>query len=144
MVIQDKVLKRFDLVIYPIDFVVAIGDVEEDVNAEYAPNQPEANWIGMPGEGTAGRTYNIHNKKDNKICVMVWFPTLKDCTGPIICHEAGHAALEVFNYIGATINPEEDQECFCYLLGTLFRMTNGSCKELKEYMEQEKSKSEEE
>lgn len=141
MVLSEKgILKQFNLVIYPIDFVVVIGDLEEGVNEEYAPNEPEASWIGKPGKDTAGRTYNVHCKEDNQQCVMIWFPSLEQCTGPIICHEVGHVALEIFDYIGATINPEEDQECFCYLLGTLFRMTNGTCSELKEYKSKSKKK----
>lgn len=141
MVLNEKgILRRFSLVIYPVDFVVAIGEVEEEVNKHFLPNNEKTNWIGQPIEGNAGSTYCIHDKKSNQLCVMVWVRNLDECRGSVFAHECGHATLEIFNYIGATINPEEDQECFCYLLGTLFRLLNGAFYELRDFEPQNKSK----
>jgi hypothetical protein len=134
MVLNEKgILKRFNLVVYPIDFVVAIGKVEEEVNKYFSPNNEAANWIVTPSDGTAGSTYCVHDKEDNQLCVMVWIRNLDECKGSTFAHECGHGALEIFNYIGATINPDEEQECFCYLLGTLFRLLNGAFYEYRDY-----------
>ena len=141
MVLNEKgILKRFNLVIYPIDFVVAIGEVEKEVNNSFAPNVEHAIWIAGPKEDAGGTTYCVHDKKNSQKCVLVWIRNLEECRGSVFAHECGHAALEIFNYIGATINPEEDQECFCYLLGTLFRLLNGAFYELRDYKPKAKKK----
>ena len=141
MILNEKgIVKEFELVIYPIHFVAVIGEVDEDeINKAYAPNNEMANWIGCPQEGAAASTYCVHRKDDNQQCVMIWIPKLENCTGSYMAHESGHAALEIFKYIGATINPEEDQECFCYLLGTVFRLLNGAFYELKEFKPKSKT-----
>ena len=142
MILNEKgILKEFELVIYPIHFVAVIGGVdEEELNKEYAPNNEKANWIGSPIGSSAASTYCVHRKDDMQECVMIWIPSLDNCTGSYMAHESGHATLEIFNYIGATINPDEDQECFCYLLGTIFRMLNGAFYELKDYKKTTKKK----
>ena len=142
MVLNEKgIIKEFELVIYPLHFVAVIGDVdEEELNKEYAPNYEKANWLGRPTGSTAASTYCVHRKDDMQECVMIWIPSLDNCTGSYMAHEAGHATLEIFNYIHATINPEEDQECFCYLLGTIFRLLNGAFYELKDFKKTTKKK----
>ena len=137
---EKGILKQFSLVVYPIDVVVAIGDIEEEVNEVYAPNNEKANWIGKPLESSSGSTYLVHTKEDNQLCVMVWIRNFDECKGSVFAHEAGHVSLEVFNYVGATINPEEEQECFCYLLGTVFRLINGAFYEWKELLEKKDKK----
>ena len=133
---KDGILKRFSLVVYPIDIVVAIGDVEEEVNNHFAPNDEDANWIEGPKPPSAAKTYNIHGNEDGMECIMIWLPDKESCTGSYFCHEVGHAALEVFKYIEALVD-YENQEPFCYLLQTIFRFVNGAFYEWKEFLEKE-------
>ena len=58
MVLNEKgIIKEFELVVYPINFVVVIGDMETEVNKDYATNEEDGNWISGPPPGVAGRTY---------------------------------------------------------------------------------------
>ncbi len=135
---ETGILRRFNLVIYPIDFVVAIGDVETDVNNYFAPNDENANWLIAPGKGVPGSTYLVHTE-DKQLCVMVWIRSLDDCRGSVFAHECGHAALEIFRYVGAKAD-FDNQEPYCYLLGNLFRLLNGAFYELRDYKPKNKSK----
>lgn len=133
MVLNEKgIIKEFDLVIYPINFIVVIGDMEKEINKDYSPNDDRCNWIGKPSEGTAGRTYLIHNSDTNQIEVMIWVPSIEECKGSVFAHECSHAAMEIFNYIGASVDLE-NQEPFAYLLGNLFRLLNGAFYEFRDY-----------
>ena len=133
MVLNEKgIIKQFSLVVYPIDIVAVIGDMEQEVNKIYAPDDPDCNYIGAPPLSVDVRTYNVHNKKTMRMCILLWSPTKEHCTGHSICHDSGHAALEVFKYIGGIID-YEDQEPFCYLLGAIYRLFTGAYNEYKSY-----------
>ena len=133
MTLNNKgIIKEFELVIYPINFIVVIGDMEEELNHGYAPNEESCNWISGPSEETAGRTYLIHDSDTNQMSVMVWIRNLDECKGSVFAHECSHAAMEIFNYIGATVDLE-NQEPFAYLIGNLFRLLNGAFYELRDY-----------
>ena len=133
MVLNEKgIIKEFELVVYPINFVVVIGDMETEVNKDYATNEEDGNWISGPPPGVAGRTYVIHDTDTNQLEVMIWIPSLEECKGSIFAHESCHAAMEIFNYIGATVDLE-NQEPFAYLTGNLFRLLNGAFYEFKDY-----------
>lgn len=128
------IIREHTLIIYPITFTVVVGCSEEQVNKYFTPKQP-ANWIAKPIEPALASTYIVQNKKTKNATILIWISTLNNCKGSVLCHECGHAALEIFNYIGATINPDEEQECFCYLLGNLFRFANITMYDYKELIQ---------
>lgn len=133
MVLNEKgILRQFSLVVYPIDFVVAIGDMEDEINKRYIPRDKQYDWLSPPSEEVAEAVYNVEEKETGLYCLMIWIPKIDDCKGSYFCHESGHLAIEIFKYIGAHID-YDDQEPFCYLLGTIFRLINGAFYELKDY-----------
>lgn len=133
MVLNEKgILRQFSLVVYPIDLVVAIGDMEDEINKRYIPRDKQYDWLSPPPEEVAEAAYNVEEKETGLYCLMIWIPKIDDCKGSYFCHESGHLAIEIFKYIGAHID-YDDQEPFCYLLGTIFRLINGAFYELKDY-----------
>lgn len=138
MTLNSKgILQEFDLVIYPVSLVVAIGDMEKEINAKYKPYEEEYNYLSHTDNPAA--TYHIRDKKTNDCACMVWFPKIEEVLVSYMAHEAGHVAMEIFKYIGARVN-YDDQEPFCYLLGTVTRLTNKSYYTLKEYLDKQKEK----
>ena len=133
MVLNEKgILRQFSLVVYPIDLVVAIGDMDNEINKRYIPRDKQYDWLSPPPEEVAEAVYNVEEKETGLYCLMIWIPKIDDCKGSYFCHESGHLAIEIFKYIGAHID-YDDQEPFCYLLGTIFRLINGAFYELKDY-----------
>lgn len=133
MVLNEKgILRQFSLVVYPIDLVVAIGDMEDEINKRYIPRDKQYDWLSPPPEEVAEAVYNVEEKETGLYCLMIWIPKIDDCKGSYFCHESGHLAIEIFKYIGAHID-YDNQEPFCYLLGTIFRLINGAFYELKDY-----------
>lgn len=140
MILNEKgIIKEFDLVIYPVNFTVVIGNMEDEVNNEYAPNEDGSNWINGPSPDCAGRTYLIHDSSTNQIGVLIWITSYEECKGSVFAHECSHAAMEIFNYIGASVDLE-NQEPFAYLLGSLFRLLNGAFYEYRDYLEKKDNK----
>ena len=127
--IQNKkgILQQFGLVIYPIDFVVVIGDMVKEVNENYKPYDEKYNYIAAPD--STGTTYNVKSRKDDIPCIMVWIGKKEEFTTSIVSHECCHAAMEIWKYIHSDISLE-NQEPFCYLLGNLVRLAVGLFYEL--------------
>lgn len=140
MVLNERgILKQFSLVVYPIDIVVAIGDVEEEVNKHYIPKDSEYDYLAAPSNDVPAAVFMVEERETGAYCLMIWVPKTADCKGSYFCHESGHVALEIFKYIGAHID-YEDQEPFCYLLGTVFRLINGAFYEWKDYKPKKQKK----
>lgn len=59
---------------------------------------------------------NAHDDVNDKGGVFIRFSSKKFMTAKNISHEACHAAMEVFNYIDAGVDLN-NQETFCYLVG---------------------------
>ena len=114
------ILEQYSLTVYPLDIVVVIGDMQEEVNEYYVPTEAEYALIGKPEGGASASTYVVRGKERGELCVLIWFLTADDCRNSVLCHEAGHATFELFRYVGAKLS-FEDQEPFCYLLGTIAR-----------------------
>lgn len=125
---KNGILKEYDLVTWPINLVVAIGDMEKEINQKYAPQDEKYDWIGEPC-ATGATTYNVYSKNEKHMCSLVWFPKKENCVGSIIAHEAGHVAMEIFHYTGSFIH-YDNQEPFCYLLGNIARLIIGTLYEL--------------
>lgn len=125
MVLNEKgILQQFNLVIYPIDYVVVIGDMEKEINKLYQPyeNGYEDAYIAPPSK--AGATYRVKERSTGIPCIMVWIGKKEEFTSSIICHECGHALLELWLYIGSEVSLT-NQEPFCYTLGNLVRLAVG-------------------
>lgn len=123
MILNKKgILKQFGLVIYPVDYVVVIGELEDEVNKYYTPYEDDYNYIAPPK--STGCTYRVKEKSTGVPCIMVWFNKLEECTSSIVTHEVCHAAMEIFTYVGTKPNPD-DQEPYCYLAGNLARLAVG-------------------
>lgn len=71
---------------------------------------------------------NAHDNKNNKGGLFIRFANKKAMTAENITHESTHAALEVFDYIEARID-YNNQEPFCYLVGYIARC----CEQVKNY-----------
>ena len=134
MVLNEKgIIKQFDLVIYPLDFVVVIGaDLVDEVDKEYKPFESKYSGFNPPCKETPAATFNVIQKVTEKPCIMVWFNSLEDCKGSHFCHEVIHSALEIFKFIGAEVDVD-NQEPFAYLSGNLFRLLNGAFYEFRDY-----------
>lgn len=123
MVLNKKgIIQQFGLVVYPVDFVVVIGDMEDKVNELYKPFCESKNWIVFPN--TSGATYQIREKATNIPCIMIWVQEKEEFTTSIVSHECAHAAMEIWRYIGSEVSLE-NQEPFAYLLGNLVRLAVG-------------------
>ena len=108
MVLNEKgILKEFDLVVYNQDIVAVIGGMEDTVNRYYKPTDEKFNWIAAPDEGHPMATYDVINKKTGVICYMIWCSNPELFRGSYLCHETGHATLELFKYIGAHVDYDD-------------------------------------
>lgn len=111
--------------IYPVDLVVANKYVTLEQLQElydYGDKQKLDNKVTDP-ECNATTTY-VRRKKDEKSCILVKYNN-NNCSKLVdkkvnfistISHEAGHVALDIYDYIQQNIcncSPEP----FCYLLG---------------------------
>ena len=123
------IIKEHDLVIYPLRFTIAIGDVEKEVNAKYEPYDGIHNYVGAPKPPAIATTYNVRNRETKDACLMIWVPSIEDCTSEITTHECNHAALEIFKRTGAKVDVD-NQEPFCYLSGALSRLFSNTAQEV--------------
>ena len=141
MILNEKgILQQFDLVIYPIQLVIAIGDLEKEINRFYKPYNGQYNYIAPPKDTKAvATTYHVKNKKTNDSACLIWIPKTEEVRGSYLCHESGHVTLEIFQYIGAHVG-YDDQEPFCYLLGAIFRLCNSAFYHWKNFMDKKKAR----
>ena len=140
MVNEKGIIKEYDLVVYPPHYVVAIGDVEKEINSMYIPYDKDYNWISFPKSTSVdGGTYTIRNKKTNISSVMVWFKSLDDFNPETVTHECDHAALEIFSYTGAKVH-FDNQEPYCYLAGNMARLAYQAYSEYNDYLAKNKKK----
>lgn len=140
MILNERgIIKQFGLVVYSQDIVAVIGDMEEYVNKYYKPKDDKYIKFAAPDEGYPMATYDAIEKKTGVICYMIWCPDVEQFKGSYLCHECGHVTLELFKYIGAHVD-YDDQEPFCYLLGTVFRLISGAYFDYKEYLDKKSIK----
>ena len=59
---------------------------------------------------------SVSRKSDGKLGELMWFPYVKAMPIGHICHEATHAAIDIFDDCGCRIDAE-NQEPFAYLVG---------------------------
>ena len=125
MILNEKGnVKQFGIVIYPVDFVVVIGPFEKEVNKYYRPYEEEWKDARIAAPKTTGATYRVIERSTGTPCILIWIRSKDEFTSSIVSHECIHAAMEIFKYIGAELN-FDDQEPFCYLAGNLVRLATG-------------------
>ena len=125
MVLNEKGnLEQFGLVIYPVDFVVVIGDLEKEVNELYQPYEEVYKDAHIAFPSSTGATYRVKEKSTGIPCILVWIGKKEEFTSSIVAHECVHAALEIWSYIGSDVSLN-NQEPFAYLLGNLVRLAVG-------------------
>lgn len=130
MIINEKgILQQFGLVIYPVDFVVVIGDMEDDVNELYQPYEEEYAHARIVSPSSTGTTYKVKERATDIPCILIWIGKKEEFTTSIVSHECCHAALEIWRYIGSEVSLS-NQEPFAYLLGNLVRLAVGCFYEL--------------
>ena len=138
MILKDKgILQRYETKIYPVVLIVAIGDLENEVNKFYKPYEPEYNWISKPKKISLATVYRVTNKKTKDYGLLVWFPTMDNYSAKTLCHESGHVALEIFARIKAEISIVH-HEPFCYLLGYIAKCINTTYYNYREYLDRQK------
>jgi len=118
------ILQQFGLVLYPVDFVVVIGDMEKEVNELYRPYEEDYKDARIVAPKTSGTTYRTRERETDIPCILIWIRNKEEFTSSIVSHECGHAALEIWSYIGSEVSLD-NQEPFCYLLGNLVRLATG-------------------
>lgn len=124
MVSKKGNISQFNIVIYPVDFVVVIGDFEDEVNELYRPFEEEYKDLHISPPSTTGSTYRVKEKSTGIACILVWIKKVEEFTDSIVAHECTHAALEIWSYIGSEVSLD-NQEPFCYLVGNLVRLAVG-------------------
>lgn len=103
-------IHEFDCEIYPRKLWVAVGVPYEVIKDMFEDVTPM-------GKNADAQVEMTRRKKPNvKGGVLIWFSNRKAMTTWVITHESIHAALDIFEYIGAYPDPK-NQEPFAYLCG---------------------------
>lgn len=108
---MKNTIHEFPCGIYPRVIWVSVGATVQSLNDLF-----ETKYSEMDESADAEVTGNRRLKPDIKGGILIRFRNKKDMTTSIISHEATHAALEIFDYVGAVVDPK-NQEPFTYLVG---------------------------
>lgn len=109
-------IHEFECGIYPRNLWITVGAPIDVLRDFFGKDLPE-----MDKDAAADVTLVHADKPKPRGGVLIRFENRKELNAENICHEAGHAALEIFHYCGAGIN-YDNQEPFCYLMGWIARM----------------------
>lgn len=115
------VIDKYEQNIYPVTRIYVLKNYTlEDLNKNFASQYNKS--ISIPDDYDA-LVYNNITDKDNKLCAVVLlnqslFSKKKDKSYLVkVCaHEAAHAALWMFKYIGQEVSDDNSNEPFAYLL----------------------------
>ncbi len=104
-------IHQFNPQIYPRLIWVVIGEKKS------APLSDRFEGIDDMDESTEACVDPTYDRINNKGGVLIRFAAHKYARNvSIVCHEAAHAALDIFDYTGCIIS-SDNQEPFCYLMG---------------------------
>lgn len=103
-------IHEFDCEIYPRKLWVAVGVPYAVIKDMFEDVEP------MDESTDAQVTHTRRLKPDIKGGILIRFENRKAMTVANITHEATHAAMEIFSYVGAYHDPK-NQEPFAYLCG---------------------------
>ena len=101
---------QFDPQIYPRKLWVAVGASREELQERFGDELKELD------EGCDADTVVVQQKEPLLGGVLIRFENLADIRTNNIAHEATHAALVIFDFIGGRID-YYNQEPFAYLVG---------------------------
>lgn len=113
---KKHTIHEFDCGIYPQKLWVAIGVPDSVVRDLFGENTPDFGESALAQVDSVTRT-----KPDKKGGVLIRFKNKKEVNMDNVSHEAVHAALDIFNYIGASATYEQ-QEPFAYFVGWIAKM----------------------
>ena len=103
---MDSVIEEFKLIVYPCSVWVAVNCSDDFLSQRFNESFPPLNNL-------AGDVLNL------KGGVMIRFRN-EDCmVGRIINHESGHAAFNVLENMGCTVD-FNNQEYFCFLSDCIY------------------------
>lgn len=104
-------IHEFNPEIYPRRIWVVCNPNNADMLAKFKE------YIPLEYKNSTG-VYNAYDHKNKKGGILIVFATKKDMYDmSIVAHEATHAALEIFDYIGTENGLYAHQEPLCYLVG---------------------------
>lgn len=122
-------IHEFDPVIYPRKVWIAVGKCQfKDRFSEVSEWDETCNAV----------VDCVHDEERNLGGMLIRFESVDAITFGNVTHESSHVAMEIFDYIGATVEIK-NQEPFCYLAGWI-----GKCCEEVKRIESEKLKENEE
>lgn len=104
-------IHEFDPVIYPRRLWVVVNCPASVLNDMF-----EDKYEDLPESASAEVVPARRLKPEVLGGVLVRFKSKKDMTTSIITHESSHAAMEIYDYIGAKVDIQ-NQEPFSYLAG---------------------------
>lgn len=104
-------IHQFDPMIYPRLVWVVIGEKSA------APLREHFEDLNDMEESTAAEVVSVFDNCSKKGGVLIRFESKRAARNiNYVCHESTHAAIEIFNYVGALVEPQ-NQEPFAYLVG---------------------------
>lgn len=106
---KSNQIHEFDPLIYPRKLWVA-------VNVSYGVIEKTFKDIKPMDENADAQVDHTGHLESNKGGMLIRFENRKAMTQSNITHEATHAAMEIFDYVGAVPDPK-NQEPFAYLCG---------------------------
>lgn len=108
---NKNILQKFDLVVYPCTIWVAV-----DCSNDFLSDKFKEQFIPMDDK-LAACVYTLSGD------FLIRFKDESCMTLPIISHEATHAALYVFDYLGCKVD-FENQEPFAFLVDCIANFCN--------------------
>lgn len=115
---KSRTIHEFDTVIYP-RLLWVVYDCPLEILKDMFGNEAQE----MEDNSDAEVIRCCRQKPDKRGGVLIRFRKKSDMTIGTIAHEATHAAMEIFEYIGARID-YENQEPFAYLVGWITECCN--------------------
>lgn len=114
-------IHEFDPQVYPRKVWVAINPSMDEIN-DFFDNSDGR--IKPMDDTTDAECWHIATKKpEPRGGVFVAFKSKRAMTADNIAHEASHLALMIFEYIGAWVDPS-NQEPYAYLVGWITKCIN--------------------
>lgn len=109
---MNNKIHEFSLKVYPFKLWICYN-----INPNALNDLFDADNFGMLEKGVGAMTYRANRVKPSPAGgILIRFNTKADMTAQIIAHESTHAALEIFDTIGAEIDVK-NQEPLAYLVG---------------------------
>lgn len=108
---SKTIIHQFDPQIYPRFLWIVIGEKKGSAISDRFDNIPDMD------ESTDADVNNAYDKISKRAGILIRFESKKAARDySIVAHEASHAAMCIFSYIGA-VPDVNNQEPFSYLVG---------------------------